>query len=382
VDTFAKGLILENPYYLASASPLSAQKEIASYLHANPYTGTKQFDLENRFTGGAQTVGHTGYVLFNLRPADEPNSYYAELIILLGEIRRPDSEWTPGEYRQYVDEETDLSQPGFAYFPIKTFTEDGRWVVEPAGERQIIFLQRDRIDQTYSDFEYAEAIADAAPDAPGVYRGQGRTGEAVIISCQCRTVNNRTEVSQPSWARWPSSSFNTDAMPHASFYEEFSSVREIYTFTGTAEEQAAVTEASFVYKPVYDLSGGTSISQLNYDADGNGRDFEEGSWDGRLTGGSGHGFSGRQEDRTAFQRLLGLPQTRVSMEEPLPQAYSMQIQLNGEVADEFLLLPSVSVGCHRKSWLYWFYPSALRFWNCGRDFLLPQRYEKGSSGPD
>lgn len=342
VDTYAKGLILQNPYYLAAASPVSAQQEIEEYLRQNPYTGSRQYDLENQFTGGAQTIGHTGYILFNLRQADNSSDYYAELLIPLGEVRRPESEWRPGEYRQYVDEETDLTQPGYAYFPVKIYIEHNRWVVERAGDRQIKLLNVYYEEPAFMNSNYVESIAQEFPDSPGIYRGQGEKSDFKVIHYSYCTVNNSIDNQQSSWIPWKMAGFNTDALLAAGFYENYDSTREIYTFTGSEAERAAVTEANFVYKPVYDLNGNTSVSQLIAPPDGSSDTFEPGEWDGIITGGSGGGGTWLNSEPSSLHLFFGLPYKKVELESSLPPAYSARIQLNGETVDEFLLLPSAS----------------------------------------
>ena len=124
LDTYAKGLLFENGIYIATASSLSKQEEIAQKIKE---TSDYHFDNGEHLSWWDSK---REYLIYNIKEVDQ-NQYEVLLII-------PTS---------YVDEES-TEQKHYTMIPVLVSFEDA-WVVEEIGER--IASEKSPFDISYSE---------------------------------------------------------------------------------------------------------------------------------------------------------------------------------------------------------------------------------------
>ncbi|MBQ8830496.1 MAG: M56 family metallopeptidase [Oscillospiraceae bacterium] len=128
LDTYAKGLILENGVYLAAASPLDAHDELMAEMLKSCEDGWVAYHVES----GAEldyVDKDSGYTLYNV--VSNGDGTYSAVIAIS----------TYGEY----DEEMGEYNSGTVLIPVTVYQNNG-WVVEETGERQIFDREVNDID--------------------------------------------------------------------------------------------------------------------------------------------------------------------------------------------------------------------------------------------
>ena len=126
IDTYAKGLFLENGTYIATASSLSRQEELIEAMKGNQLTGKPAWfldagdELENAYAS-------QGYDIYEL--TEQPDGSY--LCYLLFSAANSTGEGTLGE--------------STVVLTLRLFYENG-WCVEEVGVRNILFVNRKEIE--------------------------------------------------------------------------------------------------------------------------------------------------------------------------------------------------------------------------------------------
>jgi len=131
IDTYAKGLLLENGTYIATASPLSRQEELIGAMRGNAPTGKPVWfydagdELENAYAS-------MGYEVYELR--EQPDGSY--LCYLLLSAANSTGEGTLGDSTVVLT---------------LRLTYDFGWCVEEVGARDILLINRREIEFHDSD---------------------------------------------------------------------------------------------------------------------------------------------------------------------------------------------------------------------------------------
>ena len=126
IDTYAKGLLLENGTYIATASPLSRQEELIGAMRGNAPTGKPVWfydggdELENAYAS-------MGYDVYELR--EQPDGSY--LCYLLLSAANSTGEGTLGESTVVLS---------------LRLTYDFGWCAEEVAPRDILFVKRKEIE--------------------------------------------------------------------------------------------------------------------------------------------------------------------------------------------------------------------------------------------
>jgi len=126
IDTYAKGLLLENGTYIATASPLSRQEELIDMMRGNAPTGKPVWfydggdELENAYAS-------MGYDIYELR--EQPDGSY--LCYLLLSAANSTGEGTLGESTVVLT---------------LRLTYDFGWCAEEVAPRDILFINRREIE--------------------------------------------------------------------------------------------------------------------------------------------------------------------------------------------------------------------------------------------
>jgi hypothetical protein len=127
LDTYAKGVLLDNGIYIAMASPLSAQAALADQMRAGPPDGqTAGYTLQG-YLGGSWARASAAYKVFNLQRQDDGS--YSGLLVFRMDSLIVDARGTS------LKDESGGYPAGVVWFPVRASNEDG-WVVERTGETE------------------------------------------------------------------------------------------------------------------------------------------------------------------------------------------------------------------------------------------------------
>lgn len=357
IDTFYKALADENSLLLSTCSPAETHQEIMTLLAGDKYRKMSngfRYSLPVSLNGWPYPEDNTEYYVYNLRTSEtESDGYDAELLIPLGTIGK-----YGGGLEEYLAEKGpeeaarldaykmaygSATYPGCAIYHLTISKDDYGWVVTQRQKRDMIFTG-DQAEGMLSDSQYAKLLPSTSY---GIYTGDSASGTIRLQFSTHYTVDNTLTVSNGVWGS--SSSFDKTAKLNAGFYSVTENQSLEYVYAGPDEERNKITQAALSVIPLdsadcdpYSVDfKKMAPNQNGASADSNGamhvsRSFEEGEWNGRLTSGSGSGFSGHDDP---FSRLFseGRPETSDNL---LPAAYAAQISLNGEIVDQLILAPN------------------------------------------
>ena len=160
LDTYAKGLMYNRGIYIATASPLDKQKELAEHMYGRVDNLSQQFlyDSGEEF----ELLKENGYHIPNIKEVGE-NEYTAFLVFYV-----------------YTYDEESHRQDESLIVPVRVWYEDS-WVVEECAERKVMpgNILDLRYDEEYKDFF-----------AIKTYEAKGNTGTAVVRMSNEARVNN------------------------------------------------------------------------------------------------------------------------------------------------------------------------------------------------
>lgn len=297
IDTYAKGLLLENALYIATASPIAHQQEIAGGLHGITDSGSIHEDVVN-LSG------------FHYDPGAEfENVVTAQGFEVYGLYENPDGSFDAYLVYALMGPEGDLGNS--LVVPIQVSLEDG-WVAREHGERIITDVPLNQM----------EFWSESAPWARQL-RAAGQTG-TVDIFCTVRAhLDNALE--SDNIFGW-TGGFDNSLKPDARFSGYTELCNALYTCNQpqTPRKKAAFQLAAMrsVHETVefhWDSmagmlgSGGTSLGCMYESAR-----VDEG-WDGKLYAGGGSSYY-----NTDMQALL------------FPAAYRVGIYFDGELVEDMI----------------------------------------------
>jgi len=178
IDTYAKGIIFEDGLYIATASPLSKQEEIAAALKASRDDGWVYYHMENGLLGepassysefAAFASSNGFYSVFNLQPSpDDDEKYTCKLAIYLEYYRHTEEEIAAGMPVYYEDKQTGGWLPAMAVYDITLATESKNWVVADCSEPEIIIAETINGASRHDTFNAVGPVT--------TYTGQGKHG--------------------------------------------------------------------------------------------------------------------------------------------------------------------------------------------------------------
>ena len=178
IDTYAKGIIFEDGLYIATASPLSRQGEIAAALKASKEDGWVYTHLENGLLGEpastysefAAFAGRNGfYSVFNLQQSEaEKNVYTCKMVIYLDYYRHTEEEIAAGLPVYYEDNQSGGFLPAMAIYDITLRPEEKSWVVSQCSQPQIVIAESINMASRHDTFKAVGPMA--------AYTGQGTHG--------------------------------------------------------------------------------------------------------------------------------------------------------------------------------------------------------------
>ncbi|MCD8367796.1 MAG: M56 family metallopeptidase [Clostridiales bacterium] len=283
LDTYAKGLLLENGIYLAAASPLERQEALqeamaecsGSYLL---YAG-EELDAVER---------NLGYSVCGLTQTE--GGYQANLLFAMAE-------------------DEDGSETSYVLVPVIVYQEARGWVVEETGQRQT--------GVTDSDLPAAQ------------YEGVGESGSVTLSACVLCEVDNYISPTDNGSAFWSSGATFDETLKADA---EFATVETRLTLTYTYPEDGPSQTVGVLYGPTAVEDAPEEILDAALETQ------QEG------VAASGGGTGGWNWDCRELAQLDGtlrsLGTFTLDGGDALPEGYSVQIYWDG-AAREILTLEEV-----------------------------------------
>lgn len=307
IDTYAKGLLTENWFYLAVARPVSSQEAMLEQL-SQPW--------ESHFGSGLEyPADYPEYEIFDLIKNTD-GSYSAWITLPVTDFEGSgESDWPTDVHGTPV-----IS--GTLAIPLRIFREDGFWVVEESGDRI-------RAHVRYGQIQYEDAL-------PWQWSQTIRceTGTITVTHRGVYEINNETATSGIfGWT-----SFDMTMKPDAQFGSSHLDNTIVYTCTLPETEQPFRNAGLRIWtldtmedleridtdSPIPWLEDGySSVSSSSTDGSAYAVERTDGDWDQEVRSGGGGGF------RSAVMDLedLDLP----------PEGYLVQIILDDTVVEEIVI---------------------------------------------
>ncbi len=192
LDTYAKGLLLENGIYLAAASPLERQEELQTAMAESGgsyllYSGEELAEAEPSL----------GYSVCGLTQTE--GGYQADLLFAMAE-------------------DEDQTETAYILVPVTVCQEDRGWVVEETGPRQTGVTERD------------------LPAAR--YEASGESGSVTLSACVFCEVDNYISATDNVSVFWSSSAaFDETLKPDAAFDSVEARLALTYTYPEDSPRQ-------------------------------------------------------------------------------------------------------------------------------------------------
>ena len=278
LDTYAKGLLLENGVYIATVTPDYHHEALYEQMKkANTEDGWAAYHLDNgdeleNVTYRDSYFDKTGapYNIYNLYPHAN-GTYTATLVFRIN---------------TYSDENNIVYQNGCVLIPV-TVRESGGWIVQETGDRIVMPEPFD---------PYGNLDAENEP-ALRLYTAQGDTGEVQLRIITESKVDN--EIVMSSWP-FRDTKFDFSIKPNA----ELSYMRDLYYVrydsTKKLVDEAPEVFAGYQMNMIWDDSympeldyfiPRSSASSSSSGEHSDTRDITE-DWNGIVQGGGGRGYYG------------------------------------------------------------------------------------------
>lgn len=199
IDTYAKGLLLGNGIYIATASPLARQHTLSEAMRQNEdnYLMAWVLDVGREL---ANVDRSAGYELYEVT-AQEDGSYTAYLVFAVNGV---DDDLL--DISQYADER-EVVFGCTVIVPIRVYREQGSFVVEERGARTVLAVRPDQ-----SKYIYDEALP---------FRRQLRAvtehGTLEMSYRTCFVVDNHVQTASGTLAVMFGTQFDTTPKPDATF---------------------------------------------------------------------------------------------------------------------------------------------------------------------
>ncbi len=301
LDTYAKGLALENGVYIATASPLSRQQELIAQMEKS----SREESWAAYHLDAGMELEHvdrtSGYRVWNITK-NEDGSYGAWLILAV-----PYVEGTESETLWLEDMAQSIKRKNASVvIPVRVWQENGNWVVEEAGKR----ICSIRYYEDCSSGYYGGAGFSPVP-ALQEYVLTGEWGTLLLE----RSVEYQVDNHKASQSFWGSTtSFDYQIKTDAIFEQTAPWIFSKYSYLDSTG--ASGPEDSFGWVIQSQKEDGSWEQIAGYDQPM----FEDWIWDG--------------EEESGTARGLYLPD-QVPVE--LPQVYRAKVTWDGNVVGEDIM---------------------------------------------
>jgi len=323
LDTYAKGLLLHNGIYLATASPLEKQAEYEAVMQNNLKTGSIPWYLPPEGTIHFPNL-NKGYQLYNLEQLNE--NLYEVLLVLPVYNHSSVREYYQTKGGQIADENSHLVDSCYLMIPLHLWKEDG-WVVEETGEHTLSLKQYEdtSYDKRSSDIPWLKTVTQA-----------GATGTLTVSAKMSYSINNTiNHANEFNFLPVSSTSFHHAPQPDAEFAEIRLETSTEYTCADNTlgiypQKQLAIQTAR--------LDSKEEISELDWPS-------EYMNMTGNVTGSSTQGYSWLSQTITtptkdSYSLTDVAIDTLYDYEElppELPYGHLIQIYWDSEFQEEFII---------------------------------------------
>ncbi len=313
LDTYAKGVMLDNGLYIAMASPLSEQEYLAEAMRTDTLDDHRQdFYLLGQL-GGSWANSPDAYKVYNLE--EQADGSYTALLVFQMDSLVVD---TQGDR---ITKESGIYPDGVAWLPVRAGREDG-WVVTKAGG-----MER----APYTGSITAASLWKLLPPQ-AAYSASGESGSVTAEAYTAYSVDNRPASTQNTvFMGTAGPPFDTSLKPDAKFTGRSETLNPVYTFGGTDAERRGLTGAGFQMIPIDNLNkilefpspkggfyGGQSAVGSDYSMV---NEFVDEDWDNTAT----IGFGNTTYDTNGVEFSS------------LPPGYGVEIYWNGELRETLIL---------------------------------------------
>ena len=261
IDTYAKGLLLNNRIYIATASPLEMQQTLAK-----PHGWEAGAEFESVYTGD-------GYLVVGLRQSGQDRFAWLAFSMLTEDVKT----------RTLM-------------VPVQISREADAWVVREAGHREILELPRSDLELSRMEGAWVQKLY-----------GAGTTGTVTVCRVLIHEVDN--QLSSGNMFGWLGS-FDTALKPHA----EFVSVHWMDNVTYVcAVPEVPKNKVGIRMEPIATPQEQVELPQTQSGTGGGGSSYGDchqnlvlpEDWDGTLYAGNGTGWYGDdvEEELTRYYRV-------------------------------------------------------------------------------
>lgn len=222
LDTYAKGLLLENGLYLACASPLTKHADLEAQMRRNPESdGWAAYHVDSG-RGLEYAESLLGYYIYNLR--DDGAGGFEALLIL------PVSDYIYDDGSYLYEHESGVIYPERALLiPVRVRHEDG-WVVEEAGERTLS-------GENYDNLYYSDA------ETPHIRRLSRKCASGTLTVTS--DVRYYVDIFADSGGFWGGEYFDPAPRPDAQF--EYARIHTRVEYSAEGNEWDSLPERSMTY---------------------------------------------------------------------------------------------------------------------------------------
>ena len=319
LDTYAKGLMLNNGVYIATASPLKQQAALTDAMAAN---NTDAPDWEPQFYYATDDTllyadSSRNYQIFNIFES-EKNCYEALLVLPVSRL--------PGKngVGYLTDENGKPFYDCYVIVPVKLYKENTAWVVEESGER---LCSTKKFFDTYyfpddSDIPWMNTTAVT-----------GTTGNVAVATRVLYQIDNTIPATTNGLSFWSSSS-SFDATPKTDATFQFAKLASYILYDCKDNSTGQYPEKS----------AGIRIIELDTPEDNRTVEWpEEAQMTGSASGTSNQGYSWtNREFRDNWDyRIEDISTSYFYPEElysaKLPYGYRIEIFWDGKPVEEFMI---------------------------------------------
>lgn len=318
LDTYAKGLMLSNGIYLATASPLSHQAEFSKAMTANS-TGAP--DWGNRFyyaTDDALLYADLSqnYQIFNIVKTAE-SCYEALLVFPVSRLPGKDG------VGYLMDESGEVYYDCCVFVPVKVYKEADFWVVEETGERI-------RSEKNFSDTYYFEDFSDIPWMAETTTTGT--TGTITVATRVLYQIDNTIQTNDTGFSFLNGSSF--DELPKTNAEFQFAKLASYITYDCKNNSTGLLPEKQAGMR-IIELATAKDNREIEWP--------EEAIMSGSVSGtcSQGYSWSNREFGENWDYCLEDISTTYLYETDDLSQAYPygyrIEIFWDGEQVEEFMI---------------------------------------------
>lgn len=317
LDTYAKGVMLDNGFYVATASPLSAQKTLAGIMQADTLDEPMVYRLQG-LLGGTLSRTSDAYKVYNLEMQDD-GSYTAFLVFQMDSLIVD----TQGNN---LSDESGGYPSGVVWFPVCVAREDA-WVVTRIGDTERM---------TYPDGVRTSYDWTFLPPQK-VFAAEGVTGTVTVELRTAYSVNNMPQSAQNTvYLGSASPPFDETLKPDAQFTGRGEVVDATYIFGGSDEDLENLFGAGFMIATMTDADTMPTFQGASEDIFKSNQNVSGSHFS------SAHEIVGTDWDKTVIVGGGGMTSgsTPIDILQP-PAGYAAVIYWNGE-RQETLVLKAVT----------------------------------------